>query len=346
MKTLRIFIVLDIFIYVMYNVSINQIITEREIYMKKIICAILSVVFSLLSVVSFASVTSHNAQGADLSISLPDSMYVFDRNVSPSDTRITSLGLTYEGLMSSFLSQDIYLDALDTEAFNEIVVISEPTDDKNFFDLTADGLYNAVINEENLLTQSGRTIENSDLFEAGGVDFVKTVSKSKDVFVQYTTVYNGKKVKIRLIDFDGNLTDDEAEGFEEIVETVSFNTEPQKEKKETPPIIATNQPTSDVSADIKEPSEKDALYNSIKKIFIVLLVAVAVCTIPALIFRYVFTSDGIKKAGAKAFTFFYTIAMTALFYFIITKHAELKLSILICLVPVLWSFVIYKIVKR
>ena len=314
--------------------------------MKKIICVLLSVVFSLLSIVSFASVTAYNAQGADLSISMPDSMYVFDRNVSPNDARITSLGLTYEGLMSSFLSQDIYLDALDTEAFNEIIVISEPTDDKNFFDLAPDGLYNAVINEEKLLTQSGRTIEKSDLFEAGGVDFVKTVSKSKDIFVQYTTVYNGKKVKIRLIDFDGNLTNDEAEGFEEIVETVSFSVAPQKAEKETAPTVAANQPTIDEPEKIKEPSEKDALYNSIKKILVVLLIALAVCTIPALIFRYVFTSDGIKKAGAKAFTFFYTIAMTALFYFIITKHAELKLSILICLVPLLWSFVIYKIVKR
>ncbi len=314
--------------------------------MKKIICVLLTVVFSLLSTISFASVTSYNVSGADLTLSLPDSMYVFDRNVSPNDSRITSLGLTYEGLMSSFLSQDIYLDALDIEEFNEIVVISEPTEDKNFFDLAADGLYNAVIAEENFLVQDGRTIEKSDLFEAGEIDFIKTVSKSKDVFLQYTTVYNGKKVKIRLIDFDGNLTSEEAEAFEEIVETVTFNTAPLKAKKETTPVSVTDDPLPQTKSETKEKSKAGDLTGLINKIILVIATSVAVCTIPALVFRYVFTNGGIKKTGAKAFTFFYTIAMTALFYFIITKHSELGLSILVCLVPLLWSCVIYKIVKR
>ncbi len=310
--------------------------------MKKIICALLAVIFSICSIISFASSTSYNADGADLTITLPDSMYVFDRSLSPDDERINALGLTFEGLMSSFTSQDIYLDALDTEAFNEIVVISEPTDDKNFFDLSADELYSAVIAEEGYISQSGRTIEKSDLFEVGDVDFIKTVSKSKDIFVQYTTVYNGKKVKIRLIDFDGNLTNDEAESFEEIVESVSFNTAPQK--KSEPIKEATDDPKPVPVT--KEPSKEDELINSMWKILLIIAVSIIICTIPALVFRYVFTSGGIKSAGAKAFTLFYTIAMTFLFYFLITKHNELKLSLLLCLVPLLWSFVIYKIVKR
>jgi len=318
--------------------------------MKKIICILICVLFSLFPLLSFASATTYRAEGADLSITLPDNMYVFDRKVSPTDERITALGLTYEGLIASFMSQDIYLDALDTDNFNEIIVISEPTDDKDFSDLTPDGLYKAVLAEEKSLSESGRTIEKSDLFELGNIDFVKTVSKANDTHMQYTTVYNGEKIKIRLIDFDSNLTFDEAESFETIVETITFDNPPAAVGEEKEPIqndeplsvsspIAAETITSDGNAE-KLP------YDKAGKIALIIFIAIIICTIPALVFRFVFTNGGIKKGGAKVLAFFYTIAMMLLFYYIITKHKELNLSIMLCLVPLIWSFVVYKIVKR
>ena len=314
--------------------------------MKKIFCILLAVLFSLFSSISFASATTFHVENAGLSITIPDNMYVFDRNTSPDDGRIPSLGLTYEGLMASFTAQDIYLDALDIDNLNEIVVICEPSDDKDFALLSPDELYNAVLSEENAITQSGRTIEDADIFEHGNFDFVKTISKANDTHMQYTTVHNGVKLKIRLIDFDGNLTKKESENFEEIVESIAFDA-PLKaeENKETEEPLKTetmpdgNIPTADAP-------KKDMPYGNLSKLAFIILAAIAVCTIPALVFRFVFAGGGIKKAGAKVFTFIYTLAMTFLFYYIVTKHQDLNLSLLICLVPILWSFVVYKIVKR
>ncbi len=316
--------------------------------MKKTICILLCVLFSLFPILSFASATTYRAEGADLSITLPDNMYVFDRKVSPTDERITSLGLTYEGLIASFMSQDIYLDALDIDNFNEILVISEPTEDKNYSELTPDALYNAVLSEKEALSQSGRTVENADIFELGNVDFVKTTSKANDTHMQYTTVYNGQKIKVRLIDFDGNLTTAEAEAFEEIVETLAFDHAPEAVPIEEP--AQDSSAKSDTSPSTDAPVSGIDLsgfpFGQLGKIALIIFTAIVICSLPALILRFVFLNGGMRKTGAKVFAFLYSAIMVVFFYYLVTKHKELNLSLFICLVPVVWSFVIYKIVKR
>ena len=118
-------------------------------------------------------------------------------------------------------------------------------------------------------------------------------------------------------------------------------TETEKNQKtETAPESNSEDVFSADSVDEKTP------YDNLAKIAVIILAAILICTIPALIFRFVFTNGGIGKSGAKILAFFYTIGMTWLFYYIVTKYKELNLSLLICLVPLIWSFVVYKIVKR
>ncbi len=311
--------------------------------MKKIISLLICLTFVLLSASLVYATDTYTIESEGIKISLPDTMYVFDRNTSPDDERIQNLGLTYDALMSSFNSQDIYLDAMDTDNFNEIVVIVQPTDETNYFELKSAELYNAVLSEEKNLKDQGREIVKSDLFEAGNVDFVMTVSMANDAQIQYTTVYNGKKIKIKFIDFNSELTSAESDGFEEIAESVIFTDAPNvsKEEKDVPK----DDPITDVP--IKDETKSNEMVDKLGKVLIIILVAVIICTIPALIFRFVLSGGGIRsRGGAKAFAFFYSVLMALLYYYILTKHSELNLSIFISVIPLVWSFVIYKIVKK
>jgi len=318
--------------------------------MKRLFVFLLCALFVICAVPAQATNISYNIDAVGISIALPQEMYVFTRQVRPDDERISALGLTYEALMSSFESQDMYLEAMDTEAFNEIVVICEPTSDTNYYELGYDGLYNAAIAEEKSLEAAGRKIASSDLFENNNIDFVKTVSLSNDCQVQYTTVYNGKKIKIRLIDFDGMVTDDEAESFETIVETVAFASPPAVEPKSEEPQKPkdTQVETSAVPENYTPSAESaaDAGVDKLGRLLIIIAIAIVICTVPALLFRFVFAGGGMSRGGAKVFAFFYSAAMAVLFYYAVTRYPHLHLSIYLCIIPVLWSFAIYKIVKR
>ncbi len=318
--------------------------------MKRIFVFLLCALFVISAVPAQATNISYKIDSVGISISLPQEMYVFTRQLRPDDERISALGLTYEALMSSFESQDIYLEAMDTEAFNEIVVISEPTADTNYYELGYDGLYNAAIAEEKALEAAGRKITSSDLFENNDIDFVKTVSVSNDCQVQYTTVYNGRKIKIRLIDFDGKVTEDEAESFETIVETVAFAAppaiEPKNEEPENPQDAQVETSAPPQTATSSAESAADAGVDKLGKLLIIIAIAIVICTVPALLFRFVFAGGGMSRGGAKVFAFLYSAAMAALFYYAVTRYPELHLSIYLCIIPVLWSFAIYKIVKR
>lgn len=317
--------------------------------MKRIFLFLLCALFVICAVPAQATNISYKVDSAGISIALPQEMYVFTRKVRPDDERIPALGLTYEALMASFESQDMYLEAMDTEAFNEIVVISEPTSDANYYELGYDGLYNAAIAEEKSLEAVGRKITSSDLFENNGIDFVKTVSVSNDCQVQYTTVYNGRKIKIRLIDFDGNVTQDEDETFESIVETVTFDAppvaEPKKEPEKNSDAQAAASPEPEGGAPSSE-SAADARVDKLARLLVVIAIAIIICTVPALLFRFVFAGGGMSAGGAGVFAFFYSAAMAVLFYYVIGRYPELGLSIYLCIIPLLWSFAIYKIVKR
>ena len=317
--------------------------------MKRIFLFLLCALFVICAVPAQATNISHKIDSVGISIALPQEMYVFTRKVRPDDKRITTLGLTYEALMASFESQDMYLEAMDTEAFNEIVVISESTSEANYYELGYDGLYNAAIAEEKALEAAGRKITSSDLFENNDIDFVKTVSVANDCQVQYTTVYNGRKIKIRLIDFDGNVTQDEDETFESIVETVTFDAppvvEPKKEPEKNSDAQAVASPEPQGSAPSAE-SAADAGVDKLGRLLVIIAIAIVICTVPALLFRFVFAGGGMSAGGAGVFAFFYSAAMAVLFYYAIGRYPELNLSIYLCIIPVLWSFAIYKIVKR
>ena len=324
------------------------------VFMKKLISVILVLVFSLCGICSFAANATYSVDSAGISISLPDDMYVFTRKTSPDDEHIAALGLSYDGLMSAFDAKSMYLEAMDTENFNEIVVICEDTTDTNFYELGYDGLYNAVMAEEEAIEKGGRKIESADLYESNHVDFAKIVSSGSGCQVEYTTVYNQKKVRIKFLDFDGSFTDDEAEFFENIIDTVQFTEKPINSKSDKEPesnseidgknnaVQATADP--DLSSDASGASALNM--DELWKIIGIIAVAIAICTIPALLFRFVFSGGGMSRGGAAVFAIIYSLVMAALFYYAPQKIPQLEIGTYVSIIPLIWGFVIYKIVKR
>ena len=316
--------------------------------MKKIISVLICLLTISLCLTSFGANVSYTVSPANVTVSIPESFYVFTRDTSPDDTRFSSLGFSYDTMMGTFNQQDIYLQAMGTESGNqkEIVLICSATKDSEYSDVTA--LYNAAVAEGNALEKEGKTVIAEDIFESGGIDYVMV--EYSDIFTcrEYITVRSGMKIRLRLTDYEGDITSNEEDEFEAIVKTMTF----AEEKK------AAEEPEEEVpqKAPEKEPEktqEKEAskgltkeMKDRLLRILIIIGASLVLITLPALIMRLFLFRKGLSRGASKVFAIIYSIVVSALILYLAHKGLLGNISPYIAIIPLLWSFVIYKIVKH
>ena len=140
--------------------------------MKKLIFCIICLLTLTLSLPALGASVPYTVGPANLTISIPDSMYVFTRDSSPDNASFAALGFEYDTVMATFNEQNIYLQAIGNAPGNqkEIVVISTPTQESAYSDATA--LYNAAMAESNSLEAEGKTVISEDIFESAGTDYI------------------------------------------------------------------------------------------------------------------------------------------------------------------------------
>lgn len=318
--------------------------------MKKSLSFFLCVILILCMPLTCLADSEYVIDDIGIKITFPDNYYVFTRDTLPDDEKFVSLGISYDGLMSVFAAENIYLEAMDTDAFNNFVIICSDTEEANYFDLGVDGLYKAVMSEEERLESGGREIIDADLFEAGNVDYVKIYSKAEDSRMQYITVYNGKKYEFRFVDYNESLTGIDDEYPDSLVEAAIFE---QPAQKETAPSDSSADKEKLPQAPSASPKEADGTYphadgslaDCLVDILIFVVLGIIICTIPVVIFRFIFMRTRLRKRTAFVFSFIYAVLMSVAFYFFILHLDIDTVSTYLCVLPLLWSFVIYKIVK-
>ncbi|MBQ4527848.1 MAG: hypothetical protein II998_07230 [Clostridia bacterium] len=194
-------------------------------FFKKISALLLCVVMCAFCAISANAEVSaeYSIDEIGLKIMISENMYVFTRDVSPDDGRIPEVGYAYEGMMSKFQQENIYLDALATDGFEEIVITSENASEPNYYDLPIKKLYSVIETENAAVETSGRTLVASDLYEHENADFVKIHSlDSSCESIEYITVYNSRKIRIKYIDYDGEISTDADDAFEAVIDSVVF----------------------------------------------------------------------------------------------------------------------------
>ncbi len=146
-----------------------------------VLIVLLMTVFT--TTVSFAGNREYLVKEADMTVEIPDDMYVFTRDTAPDDENLKELGFSYDGLKSSFELASIYLEAVDSEDFSEILVIVEDSTDK---------------------------------------DTNKFVRVKSDSAAQYETHRGGKKITVKFVSYAGKHSDEVIEEYENIVENIRF----------------------------------------------------------------------------------------------------------------------------
>lgn len=301
-------------------------------------------------VTSFATGINYTVSPANITISIPDSMEVFTRNTSPDDERFSAMGFGYDTMMESFKSQNIYLQAMGTDSGSqkELVLICAPTDEKEYSDVT--DLYNGAVKESRDLESQGKNVIAEDIFEHSGTDYIMV--EYSDVFTkrEYVTIHSGMKIRIRLTDYEGDITSDEEDFLETIVKSVKI---PKAEKKEPEPSkeeITEPEPEPEIVQNSAGDEAQSGLSKETKdkiiKFVILILAALLLITLPALIMRLFLFRRGLSRGGAKVFAIIYSILLAVLILYLKDKKILGDAPLYIALVPLLWSFVIYKIVKH
>ena len=210
--------------------------------------------------------------------------------------------------------------------------------------------------ERSVLAQQAQSIStpgyifDADLFEAGNVDYVKIFSKAEDSRMQYITVYNGKKYEFRFVDYNESLTGIDDEYPDSLVEAAIFE---QPAQKETAPSDSSADKEKLPQAPSASPKEADGTYphtdgslaDCLVDILIFVVLGIIICTIPVVIFRFIFMRTRLRKRMAFVFSFIYAVLMSVAFYFFILHLDIDTVGTYLCVLPLLWSFVIYKIVK-
>ena len=170
-----------------------------------------------------------------------------------------------------------------------------------------------------------------------------------DIFTsrEYITVQAGTKIRLRLTDYENGISADEEEFLESVVKSVKIPHEKEEPPKSEIAQTLNSEPEMKETPSSAQPKDtsKDT-DNKVIQLLIRILGAVLLITFIPLIIRMFLFSRGLSRGGAKAFAIIYSILVSALVWYLIDKKLLGNIPIYIAFIPLLWSFVIYKIVKH
>lgn len=222
---------------------------EGGIFMKLKKCVVLSICICLcmifaLSVPAFAK--TYTAGNTGIKISVSDNMYVFTRETPSDDSKITEIGMTYEGIMSRYKMENIYLEAMDVDSFENIILASVPSDSKNFYDMSRAELDSAISKEKSIYGADGN-IESVQLYKSSkGIPFVKLTRISDNSALIYVTVYNDNRITVTYSNYSSEITSGQDAGIKTVIDSMVF-----PEKKTETPVVET-EPEPEAASDAEE----------------------------------------------------------------------------------------------
>lgn len=200
--------------------------------MKKFLAIILTTLLLLsLNIGVNAASNTYEVAELDLSIDIPTQYSVITRNTSASDPIFDQLGTTKTEVMSLFQSSGIYLNAVSTSGNEEIVVtmVESFLSDFNLLsDTTISALATTLINEYKTY---GINVSKYEIYQHSQAKFLKfyfTDTAQTVNGLQYYTIYNSKAMNFTMRSYTGSLRYTQEQTIKTIVDSIHFNTEPQK----------------------------------------------------------------------------------------------------------------------
>lgn len=176
--------------------------------------------------------TTYNLEPLGMSIDIPDDYDVLTRDTPADDPVYARYGFTKDGFDNLMKEQNIYLNALLSDASGEIVVtmIDSPLQSFNAFsDSTLSVLISTI---KGGYEEMGITYLKSEIYQHQQVKFVKIYHSMENggqpiAGLQYYTVCNAQAINITLHSFKEELTQADEDAMQKIVDSADFrNAEP------------------------------------------------------------------------------------------------------------------------
>ncbi|MBR6571242.1 MAG: hypothetical protein IKK75_12400 [Clostridia bacterium] len=199
--------------------------------MKKM-AKLLAVLLMMVLCVSTASASmlgdTYYLEDLHMSMSVPAGYYVFTRDIAANDPVLTALGMNREYVVSFLEENQLYLNAIEENVFNEVTVAMSPNTIETFSglsDVVLDVVTDAI--PEELATQ-GMNVSKTELYENDEAKFIVIYYTVVDEYgntnhvKQYFTIYNYQAINFRLFSYVGPLSEADEELLLQVVDSAKF----------------------------------------------------------------------------------------------------------------------------
>lgn len=183
-----------------------------------------TIMLAVCCIPAFAAKT-YTVEEIGISVDIPDGYYVITRDISPSDSVFSVLGLDYDALMEIMKNGNIYLDAVG-ENSEEIMLITYPVPGiEDLSDFTTEELAEF---EEGFISgyeTTGIEVLDYQIYETDEHVYfkVEAYEESNDVYImQYANVLDGQMYMLGLRSLT-EITDAQISMMESCVDTVSYD---------------------------------------------------------------------------------------------------------------------------
>lgn len=307
------------------------------------------ILFVLITSQTYASEKTYLIDDIGISITFGDGYSVFTRETEPDDENLVKFGLSYTSLVTSFTQNNIVLEAFGTGFTHEIVIYAEKDDSEPYLSMDSEALYHAATDAGNEFEKNGKTVTKCDIEETENAVYTKIEAQTDDSnrVIQYATVINNYKIKIELISYESKLEESIITDFENKIENIKIYSPVNDEeigKSDAEETISPIMPKIKKSANSSEKSNTDKgnENDELQSTLIAICVILAVITLPVAVLRYIVIREHVPKKVSVFFSIWYALITMAVVYFA-SDNFEFKNYL--CIIPAVWGFVIYKIMK-
>ena len=185
---------------------------------------------------------NYQLDGVNMTISLPDSMYVLTREMAKDDPTLTACKLTKEEVTESFKATDTYIKASAKDFSYDITVqLVKNENTKAINDLTSledDELQDVIDNllKQNIYTGCSKTKFNDTLFLT--LDTQYDSSSTNIVGIQEYTIVQGTKVVITFQSYNNEVSPQQKKLLNTIMNSVIFE---KTQPEEQPSVVSTKE---------------------------------------------------------------------------------------------------------
>ena len=194
--------------------------------MKKLILfVLLTVLFVFIASPAYAQGAEYVLDEIGVTVTAPDGYFTITRNTPKNDKVFDDVGANPDSVLAYMKAQSIYLNAIDPESGNEIVItsIDSTIDDYNSFsDTSLNALASMIVNEFESL---GIEVSSYKFYSHSKARFIVLYhynSVTDAHAIQYNTVFGGKTVNFTFFSYSKHITTDEERMVKLFVEGSKF----------------------------------------------------------------------------------------------------------------------------